>query len=179
MNIQDNDEKERLPVHLILGTGDYSKIRTATKPRVGHPGEPVAELTKFGWMIMSPGEEVNLTTMLSTQIHREDYEQLCRLDVLGLQDSATGDQQNVYREFKEQLTRNEEGWYETNLPWKGNHPPLPTNKTGSIKRLNNLVNKLEKQNITERYDEIIREQIKLGIIEKADNETKNRVSPAP
>ena len=103
--IPDKDEKERLPVHLILGTGDYSKIKTLSKPRVGSPGEPVAELTKFGWTIMSPGEEINLNNMLSTQVHREDYEQLCRLDVLGLRDSATGDQQNVYSKFKEQLTR--------------------------------------------------------------------------
>jgi hypothetical protein len=103
--------------------------------RVGLPGEPVAELIKFGWTIMSPGEEINLNNMLLTQVHREDYEQLCRLDVLGLRDSATGDQQNVYREFKEQLTRSEEGWYETSLPWQVNHPPLPNNKSGSLKRV--------------------------------------------
>ena len=132
--MQDEDEKERLPVHLILGTGDYSKIKTASKPRIGSPGEPVAELTKFGWTIMSPGEEVNLNNMLLTQIHRDDYEQLCRLDVLGLYNNATGDQQNVYSEFKEQLSQSKEGWDETSLPWKGNHPPLPSNKTGSLKR---------------------------------------------
>ena len=170
----DKDEKERLPVHLILGTGDYSKIKTPSKPRVGSPGEPVAELTKFGWTIMSPGEEINLNNMLLTQVHCEDYEQLCRLDVLGLRDSATGDQQNVYSEFKEQLTRSEEGWYETSLPWKGNHPPLPNNKSGSLKRLDNLVRKLEKQNIIEKYDEIIKEQIKEGIVEKVDTEAQDR-----
>ena len=103
--MQDEDGKERLPVHLILGAGDYSKIKTASKPRVGSPGEPVAELTQFGWTIMSPGEEVNRNNMLLTQVHRDDYEQLCRLDVLGLHDNATGDQQNVYSEFKEQLSQ--------------------------------------------------------------------------
>ena len=50
--------------------------------------------------------------MLLTQVHHEDYEQLCRLDVLGLHDNATDDQQNVYREFKEQLSQSKEGWYE-------------------------------------------------------------------
>ena len=59
INIQNNDEKECLPVHLVLRTKDHSKIRTATKPKVRHPGKPVAKLTKFGWMIMSSGEEVN------------------------------------------------------------------------------------------------------------------------
>ena len=142
--------------------------------RVGLPGEPVAELIKFGWTIMSPGEEINLHNMLLTQVHREDYEQLCRLDVLGLRDSATGDQQNVYREFKEQLTRSEEGWYETSLPWQVNHPPLPNNKSGSLKRLDNLVRKFEKQNIIEQYDKIVKEQIKEGIVEKVDTEAQDR-----
>ena len=29
------DEKERLPVYLILGVGDYFKIKTASRPRFG------------------------------------------------------------------------------------------------------------------------------------------------
>ena len=37
---------------------------------------------------------------------------LCKLDVLGLEDSPIGDQ----------------GWYETSLSWKGNHPKLAGNQ---------------------------------------------------
>ena len=71
-----------------------------------------------------------------TQTTHAHYEQLCRLDVLGLEDSAENDQQDVYTEFKEQLERSSEGWYQTALPWKGNHPPpLPNNCAGSLKRL--------------------------------------------
>ncbi len=29
---------------------------------------------------------------------------------------------SVYEEFKEQLVRSPEGWYETGLPWRANHP---------------------------------------------------------
>ena len=120
MKKHDNDEKPELPVHLILGASEYARIKTETKPKIGQPSEPVAELTKFGWTILSPGKETDLTTkMLLTQTASTDYEQLCRLDVLGLKDSATGDQGIVHEEFKEQLTRNPGGWYETSLPWKG------------------------------------------------------------
>ena len=49
----------------------------------------------------------------------------------------------VYKEFREQLTRDpEKGWYETGLPWKGDHPPLPTNKEGSLRRLHAQLSKL-------------------------------------
>ena len=86
--------------------------------------------------------------------------------MLGLKDSATGGQGIAHEEFKEQLTRNPGGWYETSLPWKGNHPPLPNNKSGSLSRLDTLVRKLEKQDILKTYDEIIQDQIDQGIVER-------------
>ena len=45
----DRDDKLDFPVHIILGMSDYAKIRTETRPKIGSLGEPVAELTKFGW----------------------------------------------------------------------------------------------------------------------------------
>ena len=174
VKMHDNDEKPELPVHLILGASEYARIKTETKPKLGRPNEPVAELTRFGWTILSPGKEIDLTQMLSTQTASPDYEQLCRLDVLGLKDSATGDQEIVYEEFKEQLTRNPGGWYETSLPWKGNHPPLPNNKAGSLTRLHNLVRKLEKQDTLEQYDKIIRDQLEQGIVERVENDAKSK-----
>ena len=67
----------------------------------------------------------------------------CHLDVLGLSDTLPNDQSSVYAEFKEQLVRHEEGWYKTGLPWRGNHPVLPNNKDGSLRRLASLNKKLE------------------------------------
>ncbi|PFX28961.1 hypothetical protein AWC38_SpisGene6275 [Stylophora pistillata] len=105
----DRDEKPELPVHIILGASEYAKIKTETIPKIGRAGEPVAELTKFGWTIMSPGKEVDLSNMFLTQTTAANYEQLCKLDVLGLCDTPSGDQADVYEEFKEQLTRGPEG----------------------------------------------------------------------
>lgn len=80
------------------------------------------EITCFGWTIIAPGIEADLSAGLLTVNATADYEKLCALDVLGLADSPTGDQQ-VYQEFREQLTRDErKGWYETALPWEGDHP---------------------------------------------------------
>ena len=98
--------------------------------------------------------------MFMTQTSSLDYETLCRLDVLGIADSASGDEDEVYSEFKEQLKRDEEGWYEAGLPWKGNHPSLPSNEAGSLRRLTSLVKKLRSQGIIERYHDGLRLQKK-------------------
>jgi hypothetical protein len=111
----------------VLGNGEYARIKTSTKPVIGGDHEPVAEKTKLGWFIMSPGIDFDRSTMLLTQTAHSDFESLCRLDVLGLADTMENDQNAVCDDFKEQLVRNPASWYETNLPWKANHPDLPTN----------------------------------------------------
>ena len=105
--------------------------------------------------------------MLLTQTSQVDYEELCRLDVLGLADTPQHDQREVYREFREQLSRSEMGWYEAALPWKGNHPPLPSNEQGSLRRLKNLKQKLKRTGVEQAYSEIIEEQKAEGVVETA------------
>ena len=86
------------------------------QPLVGNEGEPIAEQTKFGWVVMSPGVEFDQSTMLLTMTSQADFERLCQLDVLGLEDTSEQDPKPVYDEFKKTLTCSEEGWYETSLP---------------------------------------------------------------
>ncbi|XP_028413536.1 uncharacterized protein LOC114536372 [Dendronephthya gigantea] len=123
---------------------------------------------------MSPGEEFDKNTMLMTQTSQTDYEELCRLDVLGLADVPTHDQGTVYSEFKEQLTRDPAGWYVTGLPWGGNHATLPNNKQGSLRRLNHLTKRLHQNGLTTEYDSIIREELNEGIVEKAPEVPSNK-----
>ena len=121
------------------------------------------------------GKEVDLTNMFLTQASSCDYENLCRLDVLGQEDTNVGDQGIVYEEFKEQLKRSPEGWYEVGLPWKGNHPPLLNNEAGSLKRLNALTKRLETQpEMLERYGSVIQDQLAQGIVERVESKAKER-----
>jgi hypothetical protein len=166
--MDDKDSKPVLPIHLILGASVHSCIKTVTKPKIGIPGEPVAELTAFGWSMMSPGKEVNLSNTYLTGTSFGDYKQLCNLDVPGLEDRA---QKSVYDEFKEQLSRSVEGWYETGFIWKQGHGPLPSNQHGSLKRLDNLVKKLRRDpNLMNEYDEIIQNQVAEGVVERVTSE---------
>ena len=108
--------------------------------------------------MMSPGHEHEVSTSFLTQSTSVDFKQLSRLDVLGLADSSANDQDVVYSEFKEQLVRHPDGSYVTGLPWKGSHPTLPTNECGILKRLQQLLRKLERTNTYDQYDAIIQEQ---------------------
>ncbi len=87
-------------------------------------------------------------------------------------DSPQQDQRYVYAEFREQLTRDEAGWYEAGLLQKGNHPTLPTNKQGSLCRQQNLQRKLQRFELDEAYGATIEEQKSEGVVEPGNKQAK-------
>ena len=122
---------------------------------------------------MSPGRTEDVTSVYLTRNKSasEDYEQLCRLDVLGISDYPGGDQNLVYEEFKKQLIQCNDRRYETGLLWKPGHPPLPFNKQGSLARLSSLLRKLKANPpLLKAYDDVIRELIADGVVERVPDE---------
>ena len=164
VKIEDNDTRPQIPIRVVLEASEYATIKTSTAQRVGKPGQPVAEKTRLGWTLMSLRREDVIV----------DYEWLCSLDVLGLAYGHKNDQLEVYEEFKEELQRSPAGWYETKLPWKVNHPTLPTNEAGSKRRLEQLVRKLERNGQYEEYDSIIQEQLQEEFVEPASEVATGR-----
>ena len=168
VELEDQSLDRCLPVHIILGANEYTQICTCTQPRVGCRGEPVTEFTCLGWALMAPGIEANSSTGFVAVDAVSDYERLCALDVLGLADSPAGDQLAVYKEFCEQLTRSPvKGRYETGLLWKGDHPPLPTSKEGSLRHLHTQLSKLHCIGKLGECDAIIWDQLTEGVVELA------------
>ena len=170
IKMTETDTKSELPVHLVLGASEYSRIKTSVPPKIGSIGEPVAEYTQFGWTINSPGTELDLSNLYLTRSTDEDYNRLCSLDVLGIQDSPSNNTNSVYEDFKQQLVRSDEGWYETGLLWKTGHPPLPTNEKGSLARLSSLLRKLRRNpDLYQDYDAVIKEYLDQGIVERVSD----------
>ena len=139
IKMNERDTKPELPIHVILGASDYVKIKMQKCPRVGKINEPIAEQTKMGWVIMSPGEESDLVSSLYTRTSASDFNRLCDIDVLGVEENHLSHDENVYKKFKQQLERNEGGWYETGLAWTENKVPLNNNKFQSLGRLKSLL----------------------------------------
>ena len=75
MFIKDNDNKAKLQLHIVPGAFVFSKIKTNMWAKIGKIGEPVTSLTKFGWMIMSPGQKEH-SNMYLTQTTTHNYEKL-------------------------------------------------------------------------------------------------------
>lgn len=48
---------------MILGITDYTKTKTQQRARMGLPGNPIAELSKQGWFIVSLGKENEITNI--------------------------------------------------------------------------------------------------------------------
>ena len=118
-------------------------------------------MTRLGWVVISPGQESSLTSMFSkTSVH--DYKTLCSLDVLGVREEHVRRDEAVYDEFKKQLSEGPEGWYESNLFWKEKHPPLDTNKSGRLGRLNSLLHNRKCNDQFHTYNDTIRDQQENG-----------------
>lgn len=61
--MDDNDKKSELPIYVILGVSEYSRIKTEKKPKIGQPSEPIVEHTTLGWTMMSSGKESALSSV--------------------------------------------------------------------------------------------------------------------
>ena len=92
IKINDHNKKLELPVHVLFGVNDYTRIKTQERPRVGLPGDSIAELTKAGWVILLPGKENASTNILFTKTSLHDYEN--SLDCLGIKEKH---EKNVFK----------------------------------------------------------------------------------
>ena len=94
-----------------------------------------------------------------------DFNHLCDIDVLGVEENHLSHGENVYKKFKQQPERNGRGWYETGPIWTENKVPLNNNKSGILGRLKSHLKRLEQNpEIFEAYDQVIRDQLVNNLI---------------
>ena len=89
---------------------------------------------------------------------------MCSLDVLGLEDVMQPEEFN-HQTFNDHIKYCEKGYYETVLPWKPDHSPLPSNKQLTTALLLATTKRLEKIEKLEQYHEVMLDQFNTGILE--------------
>ena len=109
--------------------------------------------TRLGWTLMGKITASIPTSLSSIVILRfcqnSSLENLWQLDILGITDSVEEKSKleknlAVMKNFKESLTRWQDGRYEVSLPWKNNRPPLVNNYENAKIKLEKQVIKAKK-----------------------------------
>ena len=122
-------------IHLLIGDPLFSRVRTGRSIK-GRPGEPMADETLFGWTVH--GEQTKLKQSYFTRTTSQEYEKLYQLDILGVEDHSELDQNEVKKEFLENIQRNKDGCYQIRILWIEGRTPQEDNLSQSRARLNNL-----------------------------------------
>ena len=83
------------------------------------------------------------------------------MDVLGIEDRGENDQLDVFREFKENVTRQADGRYNVNVPWIPGMGLTETNEAQSRKRLYNVERRMRNdEKLQAEYAEIVESQLR-------------------
>ena len=87
ITLNDYDTKRELPINIILDIIHYTKVKTPVRARIRLPREPIAELTKLGWYLVSPGNENDVKNILFSRTSIDNYEKRFSLDCLGVSEN--------------------------------------------------------------------------------------------
>ena len=173
----DSGRSESLAISILIGADHYWKLATG-RVRRGKTG-PTAIETVLGWVLSGPVPGITCgetsTNLISAhalkletsvlQCHDCDLDQGLKkfwdLETLGIKEG----EMPAYSQFIEGITF-QDGRYCVQLPWKNPHPPLPDNFKLSQRRLCGLLRRLRQEpSLLQRYDTVIKEQLKEGIVE--------------
>ena len=160
--------ESQLPVHIILGAGDYQRIHSSEQPTVGQDPvtDPGAEFTMLGWMMFGrqalKSSEVKKGFFVRSS--QSEFEKLCSLEVLGPTDQSDMNSE-LHEDFTEHIRKTEDSYYETRLSWKHDHLPLRSNKELATARLCSTTRRLERIGKLSEYNDVLQDHIREGIIE--------------
>ncbi|VDI25014.1 Hypothetical predicted protein [Mytilus galloprovincialis] len=149
---------------------------------------PTAVQSKIGYLLSGTLHSHNSDTdgykrasmmnvMIATKTDEYDLEKFWKIESLATEKIDTTkleEQIDIQKTYEEKQIRYHDNRYFVTLPWKEDHPTLPTNKAIAQRRTENVVRRLSKEpKLLEKYGEIMAEQEKRGFIEKVDttNET--------
>lgn len=155
---------------ILIGADHYWELVTGRIVR-GESG-PIALETHLGWVLTGPASSVtqssttSLMTVASTARSKvRETDSLLRafweLESLGIVDRES----SLYDQFKTNIVF-KEGRYEVPLPWRNSPISLSLNYHLSLKRVYNLLKRLQRDpHLLKEYDSIIQEQMRNGIVE--------------
>ncbi|XP_011858321.1 PREDICTED: uncharacterized protein LOC105555889 [Vollenhovia emeryi] len=185
IQLTDVDSRDE-PVSILLGADIAGKLMTTDRKELKCGA--IALKTLLGWTLMgktnvqsSRKKEDTALMMVSMFVQEASITDLWKLDTLGIEDpimkiTAEEHQAQVQETFRQTIRMNGEDRYEVQLPWKKDHLPLTDNRVTAERRLDSITKKLKMQGFYEAYQEIFRQWLAEGIIEKVPVEEEEKES---
>ena len=174
LDLSDIGEKSG-EIDLLIGADYYWSVVDGETKRCGNDGL-VAVNSRLGWVLSGPyqwknpdAEAVNLIThVLNVQCYEEEkllsaqVEKFYHLDTIGIAEN----EMSVYERFLTDV-KFEDRRYKVQLPFKEDFPMVEDHYVACLALLQKLKCRLDKNpKMLERYDEVMQNQLKLGIIEE-------------
>ena len=167
-------------IDILVGSDQYWQIVTGEV--IKGESRPTAMNTKLGWVLSGPVESStvkheSVTNLACTHVLKcaanplidgagldNEMKKFWELESLGIQPQEA----SVYEKFTNTISH-KGGRYEVRLPWKHSHPLLPDNHKSSLQRFHSLYDRLKQTpEILEEYDNVIKDQLQKGIVERVD-----------
>ena len=142
---------------------------------------PTAVESKLGYLLSGPVNRKTSTSLAATSMmhvmlsHREeegDLEKFWEIENIGAevtQKPEVTSLQEVMKNYQDSNIRLDDNKFIAKLPWKDDHPELPTNENIARKRTQGVIQRLRRDpKMLKMYADIISDQEKRGFIEKID-----------
>lgn len=180
--VEQNSQGKSSPIDVLIGADYFWRVAHDQMERL--TPDLMAINTVLGWTVQGRSEGEGSSTGVNTvavipvavcseeKLVSDQLRDFWNLESLGIQDGAetkVKEQEAILDAFRENI-KFKGGRYEVALPWKPNKDQMGDNLEVAKIRTNNLVRKLEANpTALKEYDEIIKEQLRTGIIEKVEN----------
>lgn len=185
LTLADGGTDSQETIDILIGSNFYWNIVTG-EVRRGEDG-PVAVNSKFGWLLSDPIQSMALLQMIHSNVVitgnftsplqcNGDTELVAALkrfwetESLGVSEETANASNLPDTSLFLPSIHLKDGHYEVELPWKETHPDIPNHLSLCENRLRSL-QKWFKFNpkLFQEYDKIIKEQLRLGIVEPVPN----------
>ena len=173
---QINVDDSPFTVDILIGADHYWDI--VENEVIKGPG-PTAAKSKIGYLLSGPLSNSNHSESLNTSIlnvvteHRQeqfDLERFWQIESVGVQPDSSEEMPDFLKYYQDSSITLEDGRYSAKLPWRPEHPPLPSNAEVTKHRTRSMIRKLTTDPEKLRmYNDVIQEQLSRGFIERVNN----------
>lgn len=171
-----DDYSNDFTVDVLVGADHYWDI--VEDEVIKGPG-PTAAKSKIGYLLSGPlpTHDSSPTDAKASILHTDaklnsdfDLERFWNLDAVGVQPSSDDETSDFLQYYQDSSIILEDGHYSAKLPWRSNHPPLPSNEEVTRQRTRNMVRRLSTSPFKlNMYNDIITDQERRGFIERVED----------